>query len=88
MLSSESDFRLSERAEGKQDDRPATGVEEALELYVITTRCISCSSYNSCYSPLVASRSSEGGAQSNMPPTAASVDRQAIVASVIFPVSI
>jgi hypothetical protein len=35
VLNSESYFRLSE---GKQDDRPATGVAEALELYVITIR--------------------------------------------------
>lgn len=39
MLSSESDSRVSERErESKQDDRPATGVAEALELSVITIR--------------------------------------------------
>jgi len=39
VLSSESDSRVSERErESKQDDRPATGVAEALELSVITIR--------------------------------------------------
>lgn len=38
VLSSESDSRVSRERESKQDDRPATGVAEALELSVITIR--------------------------------------------------